>query len=176
MFILQYYANLLLSGSIFYKGTKKPVIVNGCSIKGFALELAVKDFFNLPLEISGQRQIDVIATINGQRRHLEVKSNSSPICNGLIHSSIMVYAFGIDLNKPLNQQYGYIINKADFMAIGTALNHFKIGTVNGGKATTVKTQTVWNNSKNAPHGTKAYKLEDEYIKHGGLSFEEFFVE
>lgn len=171
---LGYYAEMVQSGKICYKGTKNPVIANDCNLKGLSLELAVKDYYNLPLEISNAHGIDIIFQLNGKRTFAEVKSNGSPIAIACSRSSYMMYVFGVDLNKPLNGQWGYVVNKSSFMTIGKKLGHIKQGTTAGGRVDCVKTQTVWNNSKNAPHGTKAYKLEDAYIAAGANSFEEWF--
>ena len=180
---IQHYVTLLENGSIFYKGTKIPVIVNSCSVFGFALELAVKDYYGLPLVISRQRGIDVITEVNGKRTFIEVKSNSSPLAIGVSRSSLMCYACFVDINKPLNRQKGYVINRSDFVDIGIKLNHIKTGTsnyrANNGKPsfnTCLKTQTVYNYSKGEYHGKKWFKLEDEYIEHGGISFRDWFTE
>lgn len=173
MYPINYYVALLLAGSIYYKGTRRPVIVNSCSALGLALELAVKDFFGLPLDISKARGIDIVATIDGKRRFVEVKSNYSPLSEAVDRSSIMVYCFGVQPEKPLCEQWGYVLAKKDFMEIGKSLNHITIKKNSKGRPETV-TQTVWNNKKQQPHGAKAYKLEDAYIAAGAVSFGEFF--
>lgn len=173
---IAYYVRLLETGKIFYKGTKDIVIVNSCSVLGLALELAVKDFYGLPLNISGRKGIDIIFTDDdGNKRFMEVKSNSSPIGNAVNRSSVMAYAFFIDVNKTLDNQYGYVMDKKIFLEIGYKLNHIKNGTSAGGKAKCIKTQTVYNYSKNEFHGAKAFKLEDEYLNVGAIPFSEFFA-
>lgn len=173
---LSTYAEMVMNGEICYKGTKKPVIANDCAIKGLALELAVKDYFNLPLEVSKSRENDIIFVGDDGKRHfMEVKSNSSPIENCVGRSSVMAYVFGVQLDKPLSKQWGYVMPLKQFIEIGYAHGHIKSGTSTGGKvAVAMKTQTVWNNSKNEPHGAKAYKLEDAYIAAGAISFSEMF--
>lgn len=174
---LSVYAEMLLNGEIYYKGTKTKVIPNECNLKGLSLELASKDFHGLPLDISSARGIDIVFTDeNGKRRFMEVKSNGSPLAIAAERSSIMAYAFCVNLEKPLNKQWGYVLSRSAFMEIGEKLHHIVSGTTSGGRVHTLKTQTVWNNKKNAPHGAKAFKLEDEYIKAGARSFEEYFIE
>lgn len=173
---LQYYADLLKNGEICYKGTKKQVIVNDCSVRGLALEIAIKDYHGQKMEISGQKQLDLIFTINGKKHFAEIKSNSSPIDVTFNKNSVIFYAFGIQLDKPLNQQYAYIVPKKDFLSIGYELKHIKEGTTSNGRIKCYKTQTVWNNSKQAPHGSKCFKLEDRYIQAGAIPFSEYFKE
>ena len=86
----------------------------------------------------------------------------------------MAYSFYVDLDKPLCKQYGYVMSMKDFLSIGFELNHIKAGTENGGKNRCLKTQTVYNNSKKAFHGKKAFKLEERYLQVDAVSFKEFF--
>lgn len=172
---LSYYANLLLEGEIHYKGRKSSIVKpNSCSLLGFALELAVKDYLGLEMSISRSRQADTIFSDEKGRHFLEVKSNSSPF--DASKCGTIAYAFFVDLEKPLNKQWGYVMPMKLFKEIGYSLNHIKSGTSNGGRNfVEEKTQTVWNYSKNAPHGAKAYKLEDAYLENGAISFEEWFI-
>ena len=175
-FNLSHFAEMVKNGEVRYTGTRKVVKANACSIRGYALELAVKAHYGLPLTISKARSNDIIfADENGARHFMEVKSNSSPIDGCLGRSSVMAYVFGVSLDKPLTEQWGYVLPLKSFMAIGTAMGHIKSGTTAGGAAEVeYKTQTVWNNSKGEPHGTKAYKLEDAYQASGAVSFKEWF--
>lgn len=174
---LRYYAEMVENGKIYYSGTKKVVKPNSCNIYGFAVELAVCDYYGLPLTISRAKTNDVIYTDdNGARHFMEVKSNSSPIDGCVGRSSVIAYVFGVQLDKPLNKQWGYVLPFKTFMSIGKKLKHIKEGTTTGGTVMVeYKTQTVWNNKKQEPHGTKAYKLEDAYQQANAKSFGEWFI-
>lgn len=177
---LSIYADMLNSGKIFYAGARKddnPVKPNDCNIRGLALELAVRDYFDLPLVIGTQRQNDIVFRDEDDRRHfMEVKSNSSPLDGILNRSSMISYAFFVDLDRPLNEQMGYVLKLKKFMDIGLSLGHIKSGTTKGGEvAVEYKTQTVYNYSKMEFHGKKAFKLAEAYAQAGAQSFEEFFI-
>lgn len=173
---LDFYAEMLKNGKVCYANTHDTVIVNDCSLRGLALELAVKDFYGLPLTISRVRANDVVFTgEDGKRHFMEVKSNSSPLEDCINRSSVISYAFGVRLEKTLAEQWGYVLPLKTFFEVGIEMGHIKTGTVQGGKyRVKYKTQTVWNNSKGEAHGKKAYKLEDAYKAVGAVSFKEWF--
>lgn len=174
---LNYYANMLLNGEIHYKDSKDAVKVNDCNLKGYSLELAVKDYYGLPLEISRSRQNDIIFYDADDRKHfMEVKSNSSPIDGVLGRSSFISYAAFVNLDATLAEQVGYVMKLKTFMDIGMTLGHIKSGTTKGGTVEVeYKTQTVYNNTKSEFHGKKWFKLEAEYVRKGGISFEDWFI-
>ena len=173
---LSFYADMLAREEITYAGTSKVVKPNAANIRGLALELAVKDYYGLPLAISRANSNDIVYRDSAERRHfMEVKSNSSPLDGCIGRSGTMAYVFGVRLEKTLAEQWGYVMPTKLFMTIGFELKHIKQGTTNGGRAEVeYKTQTVWNNSKQEPHGTKAYKLEDAYQAAKAKPFKEWF--
>lgn len=174
---LNYYANKLANGEIYYKGTKETVKPNDCNLRGYALELAVKDYYGLELSICREHANDVVFRDEDDRRHfMEVKSNSSPIDGVLNRSSVISYAFFINLDATLAEQNGYVMPLKKFMDIGMSLGHIKSGTVKGGSVhVEYKTQTVYNYSKMEFHGKKAFKLADAYVQAGAVSFEDWFI-
>lgn len=175
MKVLNYYAQLLQDGQI--KTTDNKIVrPNACSLRGFALELACKDYYHLPLKISAAGANDLIIKVNGKRRFIEIKSNGSPI--GTVgRSSLMCYAFMVDLNKTIAEQYGYIMDMKTFLQIGEKHHHIRHNaTVAGGKTVAeLKTQSVYNYTKSAPIGSKMYKLEDDYLEAQAMSFSEWFT-
>lgn len=176
---ISYYVNLISNGSIKYKdNTTRTFRANSCAINGCAMQLAAQDWAKNKLEFR-LHGIDIIyKDADGERRFLEVKSNSSPIeAASALRCSMIAYASHVEPSRPLNKQDGYVLPMADFLRIGKELKLIKSGTSCGGSKTEdMKTQTVYNNSKGDYHGTKWFKLEEEFLKVGALTFEEFFTE
>lgn len=174
---LSEYAEMLNRGEVCYKGTKTIVEPNSCNLRGFALELAVADYYGQPLEISNVGQMDIIFYDEEGRKHfMEVKSNSSPLDGVLNRSKYISYVPFVDLDGTLSEQIGYVIKLKKFFDIGMSNGHIKPGTTRGGAYTVeYKTQTVYNYSKMAFHGKKWFKLAELYAQNGGLRFDEWYI-
>lgn len=176
------FVDMLINHEICYKNSKIIVFPNSCNLYGYALELAVKHYFGLPLDISRDNNIDVIAEIDGKRHFLEVKTGSSPCVslradgsekNELKTCSFFGYAIYIDPNKTLAGQFGYILPSSIIRKTGFETGFLRETVRSDGKPT-IKTQTLYNYKKNDYHGTKAFKLSALWEENGAIPFKEFF--
>lgn len=141
---------------------------------GYLLELAVKDFFNRPLVISSAGRIDLSAVINGKLRRLEVKQNGGDFRTAGKGSSYIAYSIYIDVNKPLSEQFGYVMPMSVFRECGNALNLIRSEKTDSAGHSKMSLQTLYNYKKNDYHGAKAFKLSALWEENGAIPFKEFF--
>lgn len=176
---ISYYVELIKAGKIRYKDdTTRVFKANKCAINGCAMQLAAQDWAGNALEFRFHGIDIIFKGEDGEKHFLEIKSNYSPIEQAsALRCSLMAYASHVDPNFPLNKQDGYVLPMQDFLRIGKAMGLIREGTSCGGKKSEpMTTQTVYNNARGEYHGTKWFKVEEEFLKAGALTFEEFFKE
>ena len=146
---------------------------NTCGYYGYLLELAIKDFFGLPLVISDPKKHDLRITLDGKKRFVEVKENGGNFYNLCRRDSFIFYAVYIDVNKPITGQFGYFMPLSVFRSCGFELKHIRTEKRDGNEIKTAL-QTLYNYSKGDFHGAKAFKLSTLWEENGAISFKEFF--
>ena len=144
-----------------------------CALFGYLLELAVKSFFGMPMTISPAGKPDITIPINGKNRRTEIKQNGGDFRSNCKGESYIAYCVYVDINKPLNQQFGYIVKKSVFIDCANQVNMIREKTDSKGYKKT-SLQTVYNYKLNDFHGSKGYKLADLLEQHGAIPFKEFF--
>ena len=143
---------------------------------GYVLELAVKDFFNLPLLISPPEKKDVKATIYDNSKHyIEVKQNGGDFRSACHGSGMIAYTVYIDLDKPLNQQFGYVMPMSIFRTVGAELKHIRSEKKDKNGNLKMSLQSLYNYKENDYHGKKAFKLADSWEDNGAITFKDCFV-
>lgn len=146
------------------------------AIPGYLLEYAVKDYYHKPLIISKPGKVDITATIDGHARRMEVKQNGGDFRYNCKGNSYIAYAVYINPNKPLREQFGYVMPMSVFKACGYALNHIRTEKTDSKGNTKMALQTLYNYKKGDFHGAKGFKLADAWEAAGAIPFKEFFVE
>ena len=137
-------------------------------LKGDCFELAIKDLFGYPLKVSGKGAVDVRIKINGVKttNKVEVKTGAGEIPNNLKGNSYVVYCPVVDLNKPLNEQEGFVIKRTDFIEVLKASGCYRACKKTSSGEFTHAIQTFWNNKRNEPHGKKYECLLDNLYNSG----------
>lgn len=146
------------------------------AIPGYLLEYAVKDYYHKPLVISKPGKVDITATIDGHACRMEVKQNGGDFRYNCKGNSYIAYAVYIDPNKPLREQFGYVMPMSVFKACGYALNHIRTEKTDSKGNTKIALQTLYNYKKGDFHGAKGFKLADAWEAAGAIPFKDFFVE
>lgn len=141
---------------------------------GYLLELAVKDYFGLPLEISKPGKTDITVEINGHKRKAEIKQNGGDFRHACKGNSFIFYAVYIDESKTLAEQFGYIMPMTVFKKAGAELKHIRDTKTDSKGLEKMSLQTLYNYSKGDFHGAKAFKLADRWEELEAVSFKEFF--
>lgn len=165
MYPLSYYIQFLTASQIANDG-----------FYGYVLELAVKDFFGLPLVISEAGHNDCWRVpIDGKDRVLEVKQNGGDFRTAGKGNSFMAYAVYIDLNRDLAHQFGYMMPMEIFRQVGNGdLHHIRAEKKDHNGALKMSLQTLYVYKKNDYLGKKAFKLADAWEDAGAVSFKDFF--
>lgn len=146
------------------------------AINGYLLELAVKDYYGLPLVISKAGKRDLKITVNGKVHYCEVKQNGGDFrfeCRG---SSYIAYSVYIEPEKDLRHQLGYLMPMTVFKSAGYALNHIRKEKLDSKNNCKMSLQTLYDYAKADFHGKKAFKLIDMWEADGAVAFKDFFTE
>ena len=141
---------------------------------GYLLELAVKDYADKPLSISKPGRVDISLRIAGKLRRVEVKQNGGDFRYNCKGSSYIAYAVYINPDKPLSEQFGYVMPLSVFKTCGYALNHIRTEKTDSAGHTKMALQTLYNYKKSDFHGAKAFKLSAMWEEAGAIPFKEFF--
>lgn len=144
------------------------------AINGYLLELAVKDYAGQELTISKPGKVDIRLAIDGKRRCVEVKQNGGDFRRSCKGNSYIVYAVYIDGNKPLREQFGYVMPMTVFREIGNSLKHIRAEKIDSAGNKKMSLQTLYNYSKGDFHGAKAFKLSEAWEEAGAIPFKNFF--
>lgn len=150
------------------------LLANTCGLYGYVLELAIKDYFHKPLTISKSGHVDLSIPFNGQLRRLEVKQNGGEFRHYCKGSTIIAYSTFVDMGKPLNEQFGYIMEMSTFKECGFSLKHIRSEKPDGHGGTKMALQSLYNYSKGDFHGAKAFKLSELWESCGAIPFKDFF--
>ena len=143
---------------------------------GYLLEYAVKYYFKANMNISEPEKRDLKAPIDGHMRFIEIKQNGGDFRHSCKGSSYIAYAIFVDENKPLREQFGYVMPMATFKTVGAQLHLFRSEKKDSKGNVKMSLQTLYNYSKQDFHGAKAFKLADAWEAAGAIPFKEFFVE
>ena len=149
---------------------------NACGLLGYLLELAVKDYAHKPLEISKPGKVDISLTIDGKLRRVEVKENGGDFRYGCKGNSYIAYAVYIDGDKPLREQFGYVMPMSVFREVGAELNHIRNEKHDRNGVNKMALQTLYNYKKGDYHGAKAWKLSAMWEAAGAIPFKDFFTD
>lgn len=143
---------------------------------GYLLELAVKDFFGLPLIVSEAGKTDCWRVpIDGHDRVLEVKQNGGDFRTAGKGNSYIAYAVYIDINQDLAHQFGYMMQMQTFRDIGNGpLHHVRAEKKDHKGEIKMSLQTLYVYKKKDFLGKKAFKLADAWEDAGAVSFKDFF--
>ena len=144
------------------------------AINGYLLELAVKDYAGKKLAISPAGKLDLTLTIDGKTRRVEVKQNGGDFRHNCKGSSYIAYAVYIDGNKPLKDQFGYVMPMTVFRECGCKLNHIRSEKTDSKGNSKMSLQTLYNYKAGDFHGAKAFKLSALWEEAGAISFKDFF--
>ena len=143
---------------------------------GYLLEYAVKAYGGAAMKISEPGKTDLRFEIDGKRRYVEVKQNGGDFRHACKGNSYIFYAIYIDENKPLREQFGYVMPMKVFKAVGAELHLFRSEKKDSKGNVKMSLQTLYNYSKQDFHGAKAFKLADAWEAAGAIPFKDFFVE
>lgn len=143
---------------------------NSHGIRGGALELAFKDFFGMPLAISGEKSFDVILLVNGQRRHAEVKQNGGGLGNkDKSGNSLFIYCPVVRDDLPIDQQEMFVLPRKVFIEILHKTGNYRSDKDKGDGTTQNAVYSIWNYKRNKPCSNKKYlALLDELYTYGEL--------
>jgi len=119
----------------------------------------------------GQGQVDIYR-LDGH--NTEVKTGSGVICEGSEFkpwkgSTVVIYVPVVNEDLPIEKQEGFVIKRDVFVKILQDLNLCKYD--KGRDKWNIN--TLWNRSKNAPHGTKIFRLLDRLYEECEMTLEEF---
>ena len=142
--------------------------------KGYLLELAIKSYFGADMNISDPGKRDLKVSIDGHMRFIEIKQNGGDFRHACKGSSYIMYCIYIDENKPLCEQFGYVMPMTTFKAVGAELNFFRSEKKDKAGNVKMSLQTLYNYKKDDFHGAKGYKLADAWEAAGAIPFKEFF--
>ena len=122
----------------------------------------------------GKGQADIYH-LNGH--NTEVKTGSGEICTGSAfkpwkNSTFVIYVPVVNECEPIERQEGFIIRREAFVKILQDLNLCKYNK----SRDKWNINTIWNRTKNAPHGTKIYRLLDRLYEECESTLEEFLEE
>lgn len=143
---------------------------------GYLLEYAIKYYFGADMNISDPGKRDLKVSIDGHVRFIEIKQNGGDFRHACKGNSYIMYCIYIDENKPLREQFGYVMPMATFKAVGAELNFFRSEKKDKAGNVKMSLQTLYNYKKGDFHGAKGYKLADAWEAAGAIPFKDFFVE
>lgn len=147
------------------------------SFWGYLLEYAVKDYAHAPMVISEPGKTDVRMVIDGKLRHVETKQNGGDFRHACKGNSYIAYAVYIDVNKPLREQFGYVMPMKLFKEIGGGpLHHIRSVKKDRSGLEKMSLQTLYVYKSDSFLGAKGYKLADAWEAAGAIPFKEFFAE
>lgn len=137
---------------------------------GKTFERDLKASFCQKAVVAKQGKID----FRRDRKCYEVKTGAGEL-DYLLKSSIkyVVYVPVVSMDYPVEQQEGFILNRADFLQILEEVGLIREKTSTAG-AHKVTIQTFWNHKKNAPHGAKYEKMLDRLYDACIMTLEEYF--
>lgn len=137
---------------------------------GKTFERDLKAFFNQRAVVAKQGKID----FRRDRKCYEVKTGAGEL-DYLLKSSVkyVVYVPVVNMDYPVDEQEGFILNRADFLQILEEVGLIREKTATSG-AHKVTIQTFWNAKRNAPHGAKYEKLLDSLYDSCIMTLEEYF--
>jgi hypothetical protein len=141
---------------------------------GYVLELAIKDYYGLPLVISPAGKTDIRAVIDGHLRLCESKQNGGDFRTAGKGNSYMMYSVYVDLDADLRHQFGYVMPMRVFRECGYALNHIRSEKSDHNGLTKMSLQTLYVYKQGDFLGKKAFKLADLWEENGAVPFKEFF--
>lgn len=144
------------------------------ALNGYRLELAVKGYAGKELAISKPGKVDVSLPIAGKVRRVEIKQNGGDFRLSCKGNSYIVYAVYIDPDKPLREQFGYVMPMDVFRTCGNALHHIRAEKIDSAGHKKMALQTLYNYKQGDFHGAKAFKLSAMWEEMGAIPFKEFF--
>lgn len=146
-----------------------------CGFWGNNFEANIKDFLGLEPEKAPTGKID----LRHKRKCYDVgqgakvlnynpKSNKRDLCG----TPYVLYAPIVDMSLPIERQEGFLIKRDELLNALDACGLIRSKQASNG--TVQKTiQTFWNYSKNAPHGSKYFKLLDELYERCECTLQEW---
>lgn len=137
---------------------------------GKTFERDLKANFNQKACVAKQGKID----FRRNNKCYEVKTGAGEL-DQLIKSSVKYVAYVpvVDMNLAVTAQEGFILERETFLNCLAECDLVREKTSTSGSQK-VTIQTFWNNSKNAPHGKKYYKLLDSLYQNCLMTLEEYF--
>lgn len=146
-------------------------------LRGDCFELALHDLMGDKLAVSARGVVDirirVSATVKTSNK-VEVKSGAGQIPHNLKGNSYIVYCPVVNLEKTILEQEAFILPRKVFIECLKTSGCYRESKRTTAGSYTEAIQTFWNNSKNAPHGKKYYKLLDALYATDCLTLQEFF--
>ena len=137
---------------------------------GKTFERELKAFFGFKNAVSKQGRID----FRRDGKCFEVKTGAGEL-DALLRGSIkyVIYVPVVNAELLAVEQEGFILERESFLSCLAECDLIREKTAsNGSQKVTI--QTFWNNSKNAPHGKKYYKLLDSLYDNCIMTLEEYF--
>lgn len=130
---------------------------------GKTVEEDIKAFLNLKICVAKAGRTD----LRKARICYEVKTGAGELGDfggKLVKgSSMVIYIPVINENVPIESQEGFVMSREVFLSILNGCGMIREKTSSKGvKKITI--QTFWNRSKNAPHGTKYFKMLDAFYQ------------
>ena len=138
-------------------------------LNGDTFEIALKEFFGLPLEVSPSKVVDLPIRVTEKVKKfnkVECKTGAGEIKHELKGNSFVVYCPVVDLEKDLIHQEAFILERKVFIECVKSAGCYRADKKTTNNTHTEAIQTFWNNKQNKPHGRKLYVLLDELYEHG----------
>lgn len=147
-------------------------------LNGDCAELAIKDFYGLPLEVSKAGIIDIKIKIDGNIKtfnNVEIKTGAGRLLHDCKGNKYMIYIPVVDRSKDILHQEGFLIKRTVFINLLKEIGLYRACKQSKDRAPSEAIQTFWIEKNNAPHGKKYYLLLDELYEKG-MPLQEFLIE
>lgn len=132
-----------------------------CGAYGIACEMELKRFLHLKVKVSEPNQTD----LRKARVCYEVKTGAGELGDEgqklVKGASYVIYVPVVDESRAVNEQEGFVMNKAIFLETLDSLGMIRRKTSSCGMPK-ITIQTFWNRKQNKPHGKKLFEMLDAF--------------
>lgn len=147
-------------------------------LNGDCAELALKDFYGMPLEVSGAGIVDIKIKVDGSTKTLnkvEIKTGAGRLLHDCRGNKYMIYIPVVDRSKDILHQEGFLIKRTMFINLLKEVGLYRACKQSKDRAPSEAIQTFWVEKNNAPHGKKYFLLLDALYEKG-TPLQEFLIE
>ena len=156
-------------------------------MENFGFNVGNDGFYGMVFEASIKHALGREATVSPCGRvdlqcgkRYEVKQNGGelyPVSRNEVRGvSMVIYAPWIDMNKPLESQVAFVVDRHEFIDILEATKCLRGRKLSSDGREVVSVQTLYNYKLGAPHGAKGRKLIAEFYRRGCKTLAEWLAE